>query len=198
MKLTWSLTCCLVLLCCFAGALSQSLKWEDCGPEDRVVKFLALAFGPEPITFNKVNKFDMTLHMKLEQDITEEDLVEIKIVRLQAFGRRTIRFPMPCLDGVLGSCSLKFCDYFKDPRIFPAICSVFKAGGQACECPLKKGDYDATDMVVNVDLTKLKIPAFLASLGSGTYEIQVTLTNKDKKKLGCYKVTSPIRINLRN
>src|SRR5690349_5876522 len=98
----------LVVLCCLSGgALSQSLKWEDCGPEGRSIEFLDMAFGPEPITFNKVNKFDLTLNMNLKEDVTTDDLVDIKIVRLQKFGRvRTLRLPMPCLDGVLGSCSL--------------------------------------------------------------------------------------------
>lgn len=76
--------------------------WEDCGQEDRSIKFLNLVLAPLPLKFTKQSYLELTANFLVTEDITQQDMIEIKIRRLQKFGRKTFRIPLPCMDGVLG------------------------------------------------------------------------------------------------
>lgn len=141
--------------------------WEDCGLEDRTVQFHNLVLAPLPLKFTKQTFIEVTADFNAKEDIREDAMVEIKIRRLQRlFGTKVIRIPLPCMDGVLGSCTLRFCDYIKDPRISPIFCALMKATGKECTCPVKAAEYKSISVPVTLNLSRIPLPAFLIKLGT--------------------------------
>ena len=150
------------------SGLGQKLpfSWEDCGKEDRRLIVNKLKVLPNPIVLYGKTKLNISADVKLVEELNDQVTVSIKIHRITKLFSRTLKIPIPCLDGFLGSCTMSFCKYFNDPRAYPIFCSILKKLGRECTCPLVADRYVADSVGGTLALDALPVPTSLLRLGT--------------------------------
>lgn len=157
------------------SALGRKLPftWEDCGEEDRRLIINKVKVHPNPIVLYGKTNLNISADVKLLEELNDSTTVSIKIHRVTKLFSRTLKIPIPCLDGFLGSCTMSFCKYFNDPRAHPIFCSILKKLGRECTCPLAADRYLADNVGGTLALDALPVPAALLRLGTVRLFLQI-------------------------
>lgn len=156
-----------VVALCVASATAQNwpFKMEDCGGRNAIAKFDKLDVSPKPLLVQKENKYDVSAAGDLTADLPEDAYIQMNIQRSQKIFTRTFNFSLPCLSEVIGSCTLKFKDYFNNKHINEAACDVLKAAGKPCSPALKAGRYEFNALPMEFKIG-FSVPQIIASLGN--------------------------------
>ena len=164
----------LLALCFLYGSHAErfNFEWADCGTSDnRKIRVDKVDVQPLPIVLTGKTHLNISVDIKLLEDMSNEVTVSIKIWR-RLF---RLKLPIPCLDGFLGSCKLGFCDYFNDPRANSIFCAVLKKIGKECKCPILADKYIADRVTGILPLDALPIPAAFLRLGTASIAIHLNL-----------------------
>lgn len=201
--------------------LGQKLpfSWEDCGRADRRLVVNKVKVLPNPIVLYGKTVLNISADVKLVEELNDSTTVSIKIHRITKLFARTLKIPIPCLDGFLGSCTMSFCKYFNDPRAHQIFCSILKKLGRECTCPLAADRYVASNVGGTLALDALPVPAALLRLGTvsvlcnisiytytctyalkflffsvsqGNYQLELNFLDSKKRPFGCFKMTTHI------
>lgn len=146
-------------------------EWADCGLSDRRLRIEKIDVLPQPLVLYGRTLLNISADINLLEDMNDDITVSIKIWRHQNLVFNTIKLPIPCLDGFLGSCKLGFCKYFYDPRANPIFCSILNKIGKKCECPISADRFTADHVTGTLALDALPIPAALLRLGTVSHPL---------------------------
>jgi len=169
--------------------LAQELfKWQDCGGTKFHVDNITIS--PLPLKLSETTDIFVSAKIDILEDLPVDAVAETEIVKLAKIGVTTIQIPLPCIDGDLGSCTLKVCDLFttwyKD-----ILCPFIEKAQKSCVCPVTKGVYAADNVKVDVPFAKIK--GLIAKLASGDYDIHFRITDPAKKiNYGCVSIHANI------
>ncbi|RWS05250.1 hypothetical protein B4U79_18325 [Dinothrombium tinctorium] len=125
--------------------------------------------------------------MKSTITLSNRITVKLDIIRKASLFGANLRIPAPCIRQ-FGSCLYTFCDLFD--LMNTTFCPLLQAGGKVCKCPLPPTSVDVEN--VNVRIVRVKVPPFIAEIGSGTYEVEAHFKDRFQRPIGCLKVEAEV------
>ena len=178
------------------GQQKFPMEWTDCGTSDRRLRIDHVKIMPEPIIIQSKTPMNISVDVKLLEEINNDVTISIKVWRFQKLLLSEHKFQLPCLDGVVGSCRLKYCDYFNDRRINKIFKTVLGNIGKPSECPTAPDHFDVKQASGVFDLDTFNIPKTMIRLASGNYEVEVRFADKKQKPFGCFRIKSHIQFKV--
>ncbi|KFM83614.1 hypothetical protein X975_15888, partial [Stegodyphus mimosarum] len=159
----------LLLLILPVSVTECTFKFEDCSKEDGIVQVSVFRVSPDPIDMKK--SMSVTARGELINRVPPGAMLETKYYRLRSVFGLQMDFPIPCLFGKYGSCTLPFCDYLE--RFKTQICPFF-SNELHCGCPVLAGIYGGEN--VEIEMTDLTaVGRFIAKV-KNSFEVS-PLTN---------------------
>lgn len=160
-------------------ASSLATDWDDCGSSNRTISFHNVEIRPSDVLIKDGEQIVVNTDVIVgkDQELDQSVLVSIKI-------NRKVKFVHPRVH----ASDWKFCDLLKESRIAPFARAMFKKG-ENDPCTVRPGRY-TNSFTRTVDLKRLQLPGAILRLGSGKYSLEMVFKNKERKPIGCLRITS--------
>ena len=190
----WSLAAALVLVLCptsDAAAAAPSpadFSWSECGNRGPDVRFHSVSVAPLPLTLTMVTNVSVSADVTLRRPFASETVMQVRL------HRSSLGWNVPIL-----SIKKPVCDWMTSRVFGPIVCPlVQRATGQSkCTCPVPAAHYKVDDVAVSFDLSKLPIPRLFYRLGAGSYQFELSFSEKESSRsVGCILIKARIKTNL--
>ena len=162
----------LLLTLCYLLSSSVAFYYEDCGPQDAVVRFADVSFQPEPLVFGEKVAIAATMQIK---DELRGGISKIEMHRLIKVFGITIPVAIPC---AWGSCTRELC---RDLSIGTLPCEWMRQSNVSCGCPIGPETIKSNDFTITLPSLRSFYSLFL----NGLYRIRWTWMDTDEREIGC-------------
>lgn len=177
----------LVLTALFVACHAEDLPFttDDCGPSDRTIRFNLLDINPKPLVMHLKTDLKVNVKMDVNQLVDGNVKAQVKVHKVMG------RWNIPLL-----TIKKSFCDFLDDVTFKQILCPLFsKNGGSDCKCPITSGPYNTETAVITMDLGKLPVPKLLFKLGSGNWQMEIRVEDRNKQ-IGCLRIRSHVKIQV--
>ena len=159
--------------------------FEDCGPRDKTISFQSFDINPKPLVMHLKTDLKVKVNMMLKQMAGIKTQAKVKVHKVMG------RWNIPLL-----SIKKPFCNFLDDVTFKQILCPLFTADNSGqCTCPVPAGSYKSDTAVITMDLAKLPVPKLLFKLGSGNWQMEITVS-ENEKTIGCLRLRSHVKIEV--